>query len=303
MALTSGFFDSINGDRKYNAKQFGELFNGIITDGIFANIGDHFEVTALTEPAMKINVGTGRAWIDGCWVNNSSTYTINIPPAPASGSNYYYLFLKKDLNVLARTVTFELVQRPIDNPLTTDFSTYVISEENVKRLLLCYVEVPAGTSTITSANIHGLMQSSYITGPLATMSGKDLAKKIEDAWSTQVEKWRQEFTSWKEGLTVLVDDVDLPAIVARIEALRAASYVGGPYTAEVTKTNTGWTVTQNGNDYTINSEIDTSKDGSYLINETISPQNGAIFTESKYKTTVNRTETGYSINRELLAGE
>ena len=34
MSLTSGFFDSLNGDRKYNTLQLSSIFDGIISEGV-----------------------------------------------------------------------------------------------------------------------------------------------------------------------------------------------------------------------------------------------------------------------------
>ena len=48
MAFTCGFFNSENGDRKYNAEQMSAIFDGIIADGVFTTIGDHLAVSAGT---------------------------------------------------------------------------------------------------------------------------------------------------------------------------------------------------------------------------------------------------------------
>ena len=40
MAFTYGFFNSLNGDRKYTAEQLSSIFDGLITDGVFDSIGD-----------------------------------------------------------------------------------------------------------------------------------------------------------------------------------------------------------------------------------------------------------------------
>ena len=48
MSVTSGFFDSINGDRKYNAEQMSSIFDGIVTDGVFQNIGEAFRVQSVS---------------------------------------------------------------------------------------------------------------------------------------------------------------------------------------------------------------------------------------------------------------
>ena len=41
MALTYGFYNSLNGDRKYNAMDISRLFDGLIKDGVFMSIGSH----------------------------------------------------------------------------------------------------------------------------------------------------------------------------------------------------------------------------------------------------------------------
>lgn len=45
MTVTFGFYNSLNSDRLYNALQMSSLFDGIITDGVFASIGTSMIVT------------------------------------------------------------------------------------------------------------------------------------------------------------------------------------------------------------------------------------------------------------------
>lgn len=52
MSVTSGFFPSLSGDRKYSALQMGMLFDGLIQDGVYMGIGKHFEVTAEPIPVI-----------------------------------------------------------------------------------------------------------------------------------------------------------------------------------------------------------------------------------------------------------
>ena len=73
MAVTYGFYNSSNGDRKYNAEQFGSIFAGLILDGIFELIGDHFAVTPV-EGSLAVYVGTGRAWFNHTWTLNDSNF-------------------------------------------------------------------------------------------------------------------------------------------------------------------------------------------------------------------------------------
>lgn len=44
MSVTYGFYNSIKGDRKYNALEMSSIFDGIIVDGVYMSIGDALNV-------------------------------------------------------------------------------------------------------------------------------------------------------------------------------------------------------------------------------------------------------------------
>lgn len=54
----SGFFNSINGDRLYDADQMSKIFEGLITDGVYESVGDKLAVQP--SGAMTIQIGTGQ---------------------------------------------------------------------------------------------------------------------------------------------------------------------------------------------------------------------------------------------------
>lgn len=74
--LTSGFFDSYDGDRKYNALDMSSIFDGIINEGVYASIGDRF--TLSIKSGLKILVGSGRAWLNHTWTLNDAPYEIDL---------------------------------------------------------------------------------------------------------------------------------------------------------------------------------------------------------------------------------
>ena len=59
MTVVSGFYNSVNGDRKYDADAFGRLFEGVIRDGVFLSVGDQFKVSL--DSGMRLRIGTGKA--------------------------------------------------------------------------------------------------------------------------------------------------------------------------------------------------------------------------------------------------
>ena len=96
MAFTSGFFNSVNGDRTYDALQMSQIFDGLIKDGIIKNWLDGLKVSFQIPSANSVVIGTGRAWFDHVWVNNDTPLQVNLSPAPTTYSRYDVIALKID---------------------------------------------------------------------------------------------------------------------------------------------------------------------------------------------------------------
>ena len=82
MAVTSGFFNSSNHDRVYNTIQMGQIFDGIINDGVLPNFQDHLVVKSGS--GMQVIVGSGRAWFNHTWTYNSTDLPLTIDSASAT---------------------------------------------------------------------------------------------------------------------------------------------------------------------------------------------------------------------------
>lgn len=70
MSVTFGFYNSKEGDRRYDAIQMSSIFDGIIQDGILQHVGTAMVVKE--SEAMIINVGVGRAWFNHTWTLNDA---------------------------------------------------------------------------------------------------------------------------------------------------------------------------------------------------------------------------------------
>lgn len=78
MALTFGFYNSIDHDRRYDAVQVGQIFDGIITDGVY----ETYKKALLVKESAQDNqviIQPGRAWFDHTWSYNDSDYTMSMP--------------------------------------------------------------------------------------------------------------------------------------------------------------------------------------------------------------------------------
>ena len=70
MAEKSSFFNSIAGDRMYQASDFASYFNSLITNGVFPNPSTNLQI--ISNDDMTATVKVGKAWINGyVYINDS----------------------------------------------------------------------------------------------------------------------------------------------------------------------------------------------------------------------------------------
>lgn len=74
MTIRSGFFNSVNGDRRHNAAFFAEYFASFIANGVFPNPATGLQV--IEGINMTTIVKPGKGWINGYYINNDSDYVL-----------------------------------------------------------------------------------------------------------------------------------------------------------------------------------------------------------------------------------
>lgn len=82
--ISYGFFNSKDGDRKYNASHLNTLFDGIIQDGVFQTIGNTFAVTP-NLGGLSVNIDTGKCWFKNTWLINDSLYNLTFDDVGSNG--------------------------------------------------------------------------------------------------------------------------------------------------------------------------------------------------------------------------
>lgn len=196
MALTSGFYDSRNYDRKYNAEQFSEIFDNIITDGIFSSQGEHFAVTTANN-GMQILVGSGRAWFEHTWNKNDSTMVLNVAESDATRQRRDIVVLEINHEDNIRKNSIKIVQ---GTPTASGALPPLVNTTKIKQYPLAYITVPAGATTISASNIEnrvGISPTPFVTGVLQSTP-------IDSLWA----QWKGQFEDWFEGIKlILTDDV------------------------------------------------------------------------------------------------
>lgn len=144
MSIRYGFFNSVNGDRTYNAEDFTDIFEGIVTDGVFYNQGNKFNVQ---KDPQNIPLGfiiqSGRAMFEGKYFEVVEPEKITLSNNP-SGKRIDYICLVFDFqNRLCKidSIMGTVVQ---DNPVPPTIPT----EEGAKYYPIASVKMDG---VVTSA--------------------------------------------------------------------------------------------------------------------------------------------------------
>lgn len=179
MALTSGFFNSVSGDRLYNADQMSEYFDGILTSGVYPNVGNALAVTALT--GMTVTVGTGRALINSRWMYNDTPYTLTLNAASPTLNRIDAIVVRYDES--ARSITLAV---KTGTATSAPVAPTMTRTSAVKEYALAYVEVNALTTTITSSMITDKRADAAVCGwvSLALGGGARTLVKTESKYNT-----------------------------------------------------------------------------------------------------------------------
>jgi hypothetical protein len=205
MSVSSGFFNSFNGDRKYNTAQMSAIFDGLIIDGVFASIGTAFAVKAAG--GLTVNVGIGKAWFDHTWTVNDSILPMTAPEAEVLLDRIDAVVLEVNGMKSIRENTIKFVK---GNPSSAPSRPILTNEGNVHQYPLCYIYRKYGTAVINQADITpmvGTESTPFVTGILQTISLDELLGKWQDeldrftdARSQEVDDWiaqeESDFTAW-----------------------------------------------------------------------------------------------------------
>ena len=209
MAFTCGFFNSENGDRKYNAEQMSAIFDGIIADGVFTTIGDHMAVSAGT--GMQVLVGTGKAWFDHTWNVNDAAYPLAIAASDVTLSRIDAIVLETNHSDSVRLNKLRVVQGTVASSPSKPILT---NSEKVHQHPLAWVRVAPGVTQIAASAIENAVGTSacpFVTGIIATTAIDDLFNQ-----------WNGEFDEWFDNLKAQLSDNVVANLQKQIDANRTA---------------------------------------------------------------------------------
>lgn len=194
MSTSCGFFNSLNKDRRYNATHFGHCFDGIILSGILASIGDCFVVKAST--GMTVNVGSGKAWYLGSWLENDADLPVPIEQSDVVLSRIDAVVMEFDTTENVRWNDIKVVK---GTSSSVPVLPALLNTKAVVQVPVAYISVRANTSSISQAditNVVGTTDCPFVTGLLEVIS----VDKLLGQWQAQLDEFvdgeEQEYKRW-----------------------------------------------------------------------------------------------------------
>lgn len=214
MAITSGFFNSLNGDRLYNAEQMSEYFKGIISDGVAENIGGALQV--LSGSGMTVNVQSGRAFIDCRWLENNAVESITINPSHATLKRYTAVVVRLDYSNRIMSITTK-----DGTPATTPTKPSMTRNEQLYEMCLAYVLVEAGATSISQSKITDTRANKnlcgWVTGVIEQVDTTTLFNQWEAAYNENIgemESWEDtQKAAFEEWLSTLTEQLTVGAYI------------------------------------------------------------------------------------------
>ena len=212
MALTCGFYNSVDGDRKYDATQFASLFDGVITDGVVAAVGDFFATTP--GGGMVVNVGSGRAWFNRTWTYSDAKIPLTLDASDLLYDRIDAIVLEIDTSIAIRDNSIKVVK---GTPAQSPQKPMLTNAGDVHQYALAYVRVKASAIEIGAGDITinvGQADCPFVTSIVETPELDVLFAQ----WDAQFTEWFENVQSQLEGdvATNLQRQIDLKADKADI---------------------------------------------------------------------------------------
>ena len=140
----SGFFASINGDRKYKSDLIATFFSKLFTNGVFNN-----ELQVQANDDMTVTLKSGTAFINGYFYNNTVDKVINISLSDTEQSRIDSIvlrFSKENRQIIADVLEGSYADNPVAPELTRN--------SNIYELRLCNISVNKQADSITTSMIE-----------------------------------------------------------------------------------------------------------------------------------------------------
>jgi len=184
MGMRYGFFNSVGGDRKYDAEDISNYFVKLISDGVFATPANAMQVQ--TGGGMQLTVTAGWAFIKCRWLSLDAALPLTVDAADMVLSRVDRVVVRLDTSNRLMEIAIKK-----GTPGSSSPPALTRVEGGIWEISLAQVAVPGGTVALTQANITDERADTsvcgFVTGLIDQIDTTDLFAQYNTAFSTWFE--------------------------------------------------------------------------------------------------------------------
>lgn len=192
------FFNSKDGDRKYNARHWADYFAPLFKSGVF-NGGLH--VTANDD--MTVTINEGYAWIDGYAYHLTEPITKDIETASGNMNRKDNIVIRLDLT--NRWIMSDVVTGTYYSGTATAKDPEITS--TVHELVIARINMAAGTTEITQDMIEDTRMNSelcgWVTGAVDQINFEQITAQFEEFFKQYQSDIQTEFKNYQTEIASL----------------------------------------------------------------------------------------------------
>lgn len=189
MAFQCGFFNSVNGDRKYNAEQMTYPYARIVSDGVFASSNGNLttDLQVVADGNLIVRVKKGDGMFRGKWGKLDTDELFTVPSANVNYNRVDSIVVRIDNTTRSGTITYKVGQANLlENPVD------LINTSDVKEYRLANIFVHANATEITQSDITDTRPTSECGIVTNLLQNSDI--------SATYLQWQSQFYDWLNHL-------------------------------------------------------------------------------------------------------
>ena len=204
--MKCGFFNSVNGDRKYDADDISNYFLKLISNGVFATPASSLQIQAAG--GMKIKVTPGWAFVNCKWLRLDTDYYITLDKSDVQYNRLDRIVVRLDPSDSVRSVTIAVKKGTASSPTKIVPLTRVTN--GIWELSLAQVWVYANSTEIKQSAIIDERANTdvcgWVTGLIDQIDTTNLFAQYDAAFKDFMEDLKSKSTT--DGTTTITTQLD-----------------------------------------------------------------------------------------------
>lgn len=226
MAFQCGFFNSINGDRKYNAEQMNNPFSKIVSNGVFGDAESSTDLQVVSNSGLSIIVKKGQGMFAGKWAILDADLPLTVDTPHVSMKRIDSIIVRIDTSDEVRAGSIEYVKGVAG---TSPSPAKLQNTTNIKEYRLANITVNPNVTEITQANIEDCRPTSECGFIHNLLWDSDITATYSQ-WHAQFEEWFNNLKLTLSSVTAISsftsryitteqDEVDIPIQILRYNSV------------------------------------------------------------------------------------